>query len=77
DKNEGLSPQEKEICRLVSEGRSNKEIGHQLGLSPKTVGNNLTRIYQKTGTKNRMELRQYLRVQGGSEVQSVWQPPVS
>jgi two-component system response regulator NreC len=37
DKTEGLSPREREIVQLLSEGRSNKEVGGVLGISIKTV----------------------------------------
>lgn len=42
-----LSPQERRILGLVSEGKTNKEIGELLGLSHKTVKNYLSNVYQK------------------------------
>lgn len=44
---ESLSPQERRIVALVAEGKTNKEIATDLGLSPKTVKNYLSNIYQK------------------------------
>jgi len=44
---EALSPQEQRIVALVAEGKTNKEIAAELGLSPKTVKNYLSNIYQK------------------------------
>ncbi len=37
DRTEGLTPREREIVQLLSEGRSNKETGDLLGISIKTV----------------------------------------
>lgn len=37
DKTEGLTPREREIVQLLSEGRSNKEVAARLGISIKTV----------------------------------------
>ena len=44
---EPLSPQEQRIVALVAEGKTNKEIAADLGLSPKTVKNYLSTIFQK------------------------------
>ena len=44
----GLSRREHEVLRLISLGRTNREIGHELFLSPRTiemyVGNILTKL---------------------------------
>ena len=45
-----LSGREIEVLQLVSEGRSNKEIGDALGLSALTVKSHLARIARKLGT---------------------------
>jgi two-component system response regulator NreC len=37
DKNEGLTPREREIVQLLGEGKTNKEAGAVLGISIKTV----------------------------------------
>ena len=37
DKNEGLTPREREVVQLLGEGKSNKEAGGVLGISTKTV----------------------------------------
>lgn len=44
---EPLSPQEQRVVALVAAGKTNKEIAAELGLSPKTVKNYLSNIYQK------------------------------
>jgi DNA-binding NarL/FixJ family response regulator len=42
-----LSPQEKRVLSLVAEGKTNKEIGLDMGLSDKTVKNYLSNILEK------------------------------
>jgi DNA-binding NarL/FixJ family response regulator len=51
-----LSAREVEVLQLVSEGRSNKEIGDALGLSALTVKSHLARIARKVGTGDRAEM---------------------
>jgi DNA-binding NarL/FixJ family response regulator len=52
---EQLSPREMEILALVSKGRSNKEIGTQLHISPGTVRIHLSHIYEKLHVRCRTE----------------------
>ena len=42
-----LSAQERRVVALVAEGKTNKEIGHQMGLSDKTVKNYLSNAMEK------------------------------
>jgi HD-GYP domain-containing protein (c-di-GMP phosphodiesterase class II) len=49
----GLSDREVEVLRLLARGLSNKEIGQQLFIAPKTVGRHVENIYAKTGVKTR------------------------
>lgn len=51
-----LSAREVEVLRLVADGRSNKEIGEELGLSALTVKSHLARIARKLGTGDRAEM---------------------
>ena len=48
-----LSSRELEVLRLVAGGRSNQQIGDQLGLSMLTVKSHLVRIGRKLGTGDR------------------------
>ena len=50
-----LSPQERLIMPLLAQGRTNKEIASQLGLSDKTIKNYLANIYDKLGVNRRTE----------------------
>jgi DNA-binding NarL/FixJ family response regulator len=51
-----LSAREVEVLKLVSDGKSNKEIGDLLGLSALTVKSHLARIARKLGTGDRAEM---------------------
>jgi DNA-binding NarL/FixJ family response regulator len=50
-----LAPQERNILELVSQGRTNREIGEELYLSEKTVRNNVSKIMKKINVNNRTE----------------------
>jgi two-component system response regulator DevR len=50
-----LSEQESRIMDLVAHGRTNKEIGASMNLSPKTVRNYLSRVFEKLGVSRRAE----------------------
>ncbi|MEV0107779.1 AAA family ATPase [Nocardia sp. NPDC050799] len=53
-----LTPQETQVVRLAAAGYSNKEIGAQLFLSPRTIGHHLYKAYPKLGVTRRIELAQ-------------------
>jgi DNA-binding CsgD family transcriptional regulator len=55
-----LTGRELEIASLAASGLSNKEIGAQLFLSPRTVGSRLYRIFPKLGISSRAALRDAL-----------------
>jgi HD-GYP domain-containing protein (c-di-GMP phosphodiesterase class II) len=49
----GLTSREAEVLGLLAVGLPNKGIAHQLGISPKTVGNHVEHIYAKLGVSSR------------------------
>ncbi|WP_030161695.1 AAA family ATPase [Glycomyces sp. NRRL B-16210] len=51
-----LTPQELQVVRLAAAGLSNREIGEQLYLSPRTAGYHLYKAYPKLGVASRNEL---------------------
>lgn len=51
-----ISKREKEIAQLILEGKSNKEIEHQLFISAHTVKNHIYSLYQKVGVNSRSQL---------------------
>ncbi|KAB2342164.1 helix-turn-helix transcriptional regulator [Actinomadura rudentiformis] len=51
-----LTPQELQVVRLAATGMTNRDIGAQLFLSPRTVGYHLYNAYPKLGVSSRGEL---------------------
>lgn len=51
-----LTPSEREVVRLVSEGLANKDIATRLFVSPRTVQTHLTHVYTKLGVTSRVQL---------------------
>ncbi|MDL2228676.1 response regulator transcription factor [Treponema sp. OttesenSCG-928-L16] len=51
-----LTKREREIMALVRKNYSNRRIAESLGLELRTVENYLSRLYEKTGAKDRSEL---------------------
>ncbi|MFD0327243.1 response regulator transcription factor [Streptacidiphilus monticola] len=56
-----MSAQERRIAELAATGLSNKEIGQQLNISPRTAGAHLYRVFPKLGVTTRAALRDALR----------------
>jgi DNA-binding CsgD family transcriptional regulator len=52
-----LTPQQRQIIRLASDGLTNRQIGDRLFLSPHTVSSHLYRSYPKLGVAGRHQLR--------------------
>jgi DNA-binding NarL/FixJ family response regulator len=48
-----VTGREAEVLLWVAQGKSNRDIGEILGLSPRTVNKHLEQIYQKLGVENR------------------------
>ena len=57
----GLTGRELEIARMVSQRKSNKEIGTALDISARTVSTHLSNIFGKTGVGSRGELADFVR----------------
>ena len=55
---DSLTPTERDVVRLVSEGLGNKDIGDRLFISPRTVQTHLTHVYAKLGLDSRVRLAQ-------------------
>ena len=56
EEGEELTPQELQVALQVAEGKTNKEAGAALFLSPKTVEFHLARVYRKLDLSSRAEL---------------------
>jgi len=54
-----LTERELEVVRLVASGCKNREVGHSLSISERTVKSHLTSIFQKLGVRDRVGLVMY------------------
>lgn len=50
---DGMSPRELEVLRLVAQGLANKQIGRRLGISERTVKAHLGRVFRALGVADR------------------------
>ena len=59
-----LSPREREVLALLSEGLSNADIAEGLGISEKTVRNHLSHLFDKLGVWSRAQAIVFARERG-------------
>jgi two-component system, NarL family, response regulator DevR len=57
---EALTPHERRILELVTEGQTNREIAERLHLAEKTIRNYVSTILGKVGVRNRTQLAVYV-----------------
>ncbi len=50
-----LTDRQREMLRLLMDGRDNQTIAQEMGLSVKTIENNLTRLYRQLNVQSRLE----------------------
>lgn len=60
----GLTPREVDVVRLLVEGKTIDQVAISLGISSKTVSNNLSQIRQKVGVQTDFELAFWAWSQG-------------
>jgi two-component system response regulator FixJ len=51
-----LTPREREVLQLITDGQSNKEAGRELGISPRTIEVHRARVMEKLGARNTADL---------------------
>jgi DNA-binding CsgD family transcriptional regulator len=51
-----LTASERRVASLAAEGRTNREVGETLYVTPKTVAMHLSNAYRKLGVASRHEL---------------------
>tara|TARA_R110002020_G_scaffold15278_22_gene54620 strand:+ start:470 stop:1105 length:636 start_codon:yes stop_codon:yes gene_type:complete len=51
-----LTPREREVLQLITNGQSNKEAGRVLGISPRTIEVHRARVMEKLGARNTADL---------------------
>jgi len=60
----GLTPREVEVLELAARGATTKQVASRLGISPKTAGNHIERIYAKIGVSSRAEAAMFAMANG-------------
>lgn len=60
-----LTPRERQVLGQITAGRSNKEAGRELAISPRTVEVHRARIMEKLGAKNAADLVRIVLTGGG------------
>ena len=53
---EGLTPRESQVLDLIVDGKSNKKVASELGISPRTVEIHRARVMEKTSADSVAEL---------------------
>jgi DNA-binding NarL/FixJ family response regulator len=56
---EPLTTREREVLKLIAEGKSSKEIGEMLYISPRTVERHRANMMEKLSAKNMVDLVKY------------------
>ncbi len=56
---DGLTEREVEVLRLITQGKSNREIGEALFIASNTVARHVSNIFSKTNSANRAEATAY------------------
>ncbi|HKG22021.1 MAG TPA: alpha/beta fold hydrolase [Blastocatellia bacterium] len=59
-----LSPREREVLALITEGLGNAQIGERLSISEKTVRNHVSRVFDKLGVWTRAQAMVFARDRG-------------
>lgn len=62
-----LGDRERDVVRLLLEGKANKEIARALGVEEITVKKRLSRVYRQFGVENKVQLLLALGVDGSVE----------
>lgn len=52
---ENLSPRQREILEHLAQGKDNKTIARAMGISPKTVKNQLTTVFRRLNVESRTQ----------------------
>ncbi len=63
-----LTKRETTVLKLIAQGKRNREIAAELGISERTVANHLANIYSKLGIKDRVQATLYAIRKGLMEI---------
>ena len=62
-----ITPRQRQVIELIAEGLSNDELGHQLGISPRTAKAHSDTLRSKLGVTRRRQIPVAFRVQTGED----------
>ena len=62
-----ITPRQRQVIELIAEGLSNDELGHQLGISPRTVKAHCDVLRVKLGVPRRRQLPLAYRLLTGDD----------
>jgi DNA-binding CsgD family transcriptional regulator len=65
---DSLTPTERQVVALATEGLTSRQIGDRLYISTFTVGSHLRHIYQKLGINSRLQLAAETRSHRRNEI---------
>jgi DNA-binding CsgD family transcriptional regulator len=60
----GLTAREVEVLVLIARGAATKQVARKLGITPKTAGTHIERIYTKIGASSRSTATLFALQQG-------------
>jgi DNA-binding CsgD family transcriptional regulator len=64
---ESITPRQRQVIRLIAEGLSNEELGHELGISPRTAKAHCDVRRQKLGVTRRRQIPLAYRLLTGDD----------
>jgi DNA-binding CsgD family transcriptional regulator len=64
---ESITPRQRQVIRLIAEGLSNEELGHELGISPRTAKAHCDVLRQKLGVPRRRQIPLAYRLLTGDD----------
>jgi DNA-binding CsgD family transcriptional regulator len=62
-----ITPRQKQIIQLIAAGRSNEEVGRELGISPRTAKAHCDTLRLKLGVARRRQIPWAYRLQTGDD----------
>ena len=64
---DSITPRQREVIQLIAEGLSNDELGHALGISPRTAKAHCDVLRQKLGVPRRRQIPVAFRLLTGED----------
>jgi len=62
-----ITPRQREVIELIAQGMSNEELGHHLGISPRTAKAHCDVLRQKLGVTRRRHIPLAYRIATGED----------